>query len=133
MWREQDDLLRSVAGAEEPLSLTLLADLPELGKLGRKRIAALVGWRWPAPHPFEGLWPVYCAGYCLLNIRSLPILAPEDLRKLVAALMTHHLSLADKLDTVPRETVPAAPVVGEIRVCPMARDSMQWRNHWPER
>ena len=51
VWREQDDLLRSVAGLGEPVSLTLLADLPELGKLGRKQIAALVGWRWPAPHP----------------------------------------------------------------------------------
>ena len=45
VWREQDDLLRSVAGVGEPVSLTLLADLLKLGKLGRKQIAALVGWR----------------------------------------------------------------------------------------
>ena len=43
VWREQDDLLRSVPGVGEQLSLALLADLPELGALDRKQIAALVG------------------------------------------------------------------------------------------
>ena len=43
VWREQDDLLRSVPGVGEQVSLTLLADLPELGRLDRKQIAALVG------------------------------------------------------------------------------------------
>ena len=42
-WREQDDLLRSVPGVGPQLSVTLLADLPELGTLGRRQIAALVG------------------------------------------------------------------------------------------
>ena len=43
VWREKDDLLRSVPGVGEQLSLSLLAYLPELGTLNRKRIAALVG------------------------------------------------------------------------------------------
>ena len=43
VWREQDDLLRSVPGVGEQLSLSLLAYLPELGTLNRKRIAALGG------------------------------------------------------------------------------------------
>ena len=43
MWREKDDLLRSVPGVGPQVSLTLLAYLPELGKLNRKQIAALVG------------------------------------------------------------------------------------------
>ena len=43
VWREKDDLLRSVPGVGEQLSLTLLAHLPELGTLDRKRISALVG------------------------------------------------------------------------------------------
>ena len=43
VWREQDDLLRSVPGVGPQLSVALLADLPELGSLGRKQIAALVG------------------------------------------------------------------------------------------
>ena len=43
VWREKDDLLRSVPGVGPVLSATLLADLPELGILNRKQIAALVG------------------------------------------------------------------------------------------
>jgi len=42
-WREQKDLLRSVPGVGPVLCTTLLAELPELGKLDRKKIAALVG------------------------------------------------------------------------------------------
>ena len=38
-----DDLLRSVPGVGPQLSLTLLAQLPELGTLDRKQIGALVG------------------------------------------------------------------------------------------
>ena len=43
VWREKDDLLRSVPGVGEQLSLSLLAYLPESGTLNRKQIAALVG------------------------------------------------------------------------------------------
>ena len=43
VWREKDDLLRSVPGVGDQLSLTLLAYLPELGTLDRRQIAALVG------------------------------------------------------------------------------------------
>ena len=43
VWREKDELLRSVPGVGNQVSMTLLADLPELGSLGRKQIAALVG------------------------------------------------------------------------------------------
>ena len=42
-WRERDDLLQSVPGVGRVLSLTLLADLPELGRLSRRAIAKLVG------------------------------------------------------------------------------------------
>jgi transposase len=42
-WRERDDLLQSVPGVGPVLSLTLLADLPELGQLSRREIAKLVG------------------------------------------------------------------------------------------
>lgn len=42
-WRERDDLLQSVPGVGPVLSLTLLADLPELGRLSRREIAKLVG------------------------------------------------------------------------------------------
>jgi len=43
VWRGKEDLLRSVPGVGPVLSVTLLAELPELGQLDRKQIAALVG------------------------------------------------------------------------------------------
>jgi transposase len=43
LWRAQDDLLQSVPGIGPILSLTLLAELPELGRLSHAQIAALVG------------------------------------------------------------------------------------------
>lgn len=42
-WRETDDLQRSVPGVGRVLSLTLMAELPELGRLSRREIAKLVG------------------------------------------------------------------------------------------
>jgi transposase len=43
LWREADDLLRSVPGIGPVTACTLIADLPELGRLDRRRIAALAG------------------------------------------------------------------------------------------
>jgi len=43
VWREKEDLLRSVPGVGRVLAITLIAELPELGTLNRKQIAALVG------------------------------------------------------------------------------------------
>ncbi len=43
VWREKDDILRTVPGVGAQLSLALLAHLPELGTLNRRQIAALVG------------------------------------------------------------------------------------------
>ena len=43
IWREQQDLLKSVPGIGPVISRTILAELPELGCLNRKQIAALVG------------------------------------------------------------------------------------------
>jgi transposase len=42
-WRQKDELLRGVPGVGPTLSITLLANLPELGRIDRKQIAALVG------------------------------------------------------------------------------------------
>lgn len=42
-WREKDDLLQSVPGVGKVLSRTLLSLVPELGALGKKQLAALVG------------------------------------------------------------------------------------------
>jgi transposase len=43
LWQENQDLLKSVPGIGPVISRTLLAELPELGQLNRKQIAALVG------------------------------------------------------------------------------------------
>ena len=43
VWRATEDLLRSVPGIGPITAGTLIADLPELGRLDRRRIAALVG------------------------------------------------------------------------------------------
>ncbi len=43
IWKAQNDLLRAVPGVGPNLSRTLIAELPELGRLNRKEIAALVG------------------------------------------------------------------------------------------
>ena len=42
-WREKDDILKSVPGIGDQTSRTLLIELPELGRLSRGKIAALVG------------------------------------------------------------------------------------------
>lgn len=43
IWRHNEDLLRSVPGIGPVISRCLIAELPELGELNRKQIAALVG------------------------------------------------------------------------------------------
>jgi transposase len=43
VWREREELLRSVPGIGPVCARTLLLDLPELGTLNRQRLAALVG------------------------------------------------------------------------------------------
>lgn len=54
VWRVQEDLLRSVPGIGPTVARTLLAELPELGRLDRRTIAALVG---VAPfHRDSGRW-----------------------------------------------------------------------------
>lgn len=43
VWREREELLQSVPGVGPVMSRTVVAELPELGTLNRKQIAALVG------------------------------------------------------------------------------------------
>jgi transposase len=43
IWRVKDKILQSAKGAGPILSVTLISELPELGNLNRKKIAALVG------------------------------------------------------------------------------------------
>ena len=43
VWRAQEDLLRSVPGIGPQTARRLIADMPELGRLSRREVAALVG------------------------------------------------------------------------------------------
>ena len=43
VWREKEDLLASVPGSGKTIARTMLAELPELGTLDRRRIASLAG------------------------------------------------------------------------------------------
>ena len=43
VWREKHELLHDVPEVGNQVSMALLADLPELGALSRKKSAALVG------------------------------------------------------------------------------------------
>ena len=43
IWREKDDLLRSIKGVGPVTARILIAYLPELGRLNRKQVASLVG------------------------------------------------------------------------------------------
>jgi transposase len=43
VWREKEDLLASVPGVGRTIARTMLAEMPELGSLDRRQIAALAG------------------------------------------------------------------------------------------
>jgi transposase len=43
VWREAEEVLRSTPGVGPVMTSTLLAELPELGRLSRRKIAAVVG------------------------------------------------------------------------------------------
>jgi transposase len=43
VWREKEDLLASVPGVGPTIARTLIAEMPELGRLSRRQIAALAG------------------------------------------------------------------------------------------
>jgi transposase len=43
VWREKEDLLKGVPGIGSVTTFSLLAELPELGDLSRRKVAALVG------------------------------------------------------------------------------------------
>ena len=66
--REKDDLLRSVPGIGNQISLALLAYLPELGTLNRRQIAALVG---VAPFNRDSYGTPSATGECSAN-RGVP-------------------------------------------------------------
>ncbi|MGH7372668.1 MAG: IS110 family transposase [Candidatus Rokuibacteriota bacterium] len=95
LWRAADDLLQSVPGVGDVTAFTLIADLPELGHLDRRKIAALVGiapinresGAWRGRRMIAGGRPrVRCVLYmaALTAIRFNPVIA-HFYQRLVAA------------------------------------------------
>lgn len=95
LWRATDNLLQSVPGVGDVTAFTLIADLPELGHLDRRKIAALVGiaplnresGAWRGHRMIAGGRPVVrCVLYMatLTAIRFNPVLA-SFYQRLVAA------------------------------------------------
>ena len=95
IWREKDDLLRSVPGVGMVTSTTLLAELPELGRLNRKKIAALVG---VAPyncdsgnmHGKRAIWGGRAA------VRTALYMATLSATRYNAVIRAHYKQLKDK-------------------------------------
>ena len=71
VWREKDDLLRTVPGVGEQVSLNLLAYLPELGALDRRQIAALVGSGSLQPGQWHVAGQTHRMGWARPDTRSL--------------------------------------------------------------
>lgn len=79
IWRERDDLLQSVPGIGPTVARTLLAELPELGRLNRRAIAKLVG---VAPlNRDSGMW----RGHRSIHAGRAPVRATLYMAALVAA------------------------------------------------
>jgi transposase len=94
-WREKEDLLKSFPGIGDVLARTILAELPELGRLTRREIASLAGLapftrqsgRWKGKSMIAGgrgavRWALYMAA--LVASRHNPLLK-AFYRRLLAA------------------------------------------------
>ena len=131
IWREQEDLLKSVPGIGPVVSRTMLAELPELGSLNRKQIAALVGvaplnWDSGMLRGRRAIWggrahvrtALYMAA--LAASRRNPIIR-EFYRRLRAAGKAPNVALVACmrkllviLNAILRHRVPWRPVVAQI-------------------
>jgi transposase len=89
IWREQEDLLASVPGVGTVTTRTLLAEVPELGRLDRRQIASLVGL---APFTRQsGQWrgKSFIAGG-RANVRSVLFMAAMTARRCNPVLKTFY-------------------------------------------
>jgi transposase len=79
VWREKEDLLASVPGIGSIIARTMLAELPELGALDRRRIASLAGL---APYTRQsGRWK----GKSMIGAGRAPVRAALFMAALVAS------------------------------------------------
>jgi len=126
VWREKEDLLASVPGVGRVTARTMLAELPELGSLDRRRIASLAGLapytrqsgRWKGKSMIgAGRAPVRAALFmaALVASQKNPVLKPFYQRLLLAGKpkMVALIALARKLLTI---------------LNAILRDRRQWQN-----
>ncbi len=101
LWRTKEQLLRSVKGVGPVTCTTLLAELPELGQLNRKQIAALVG---VAPFncdsgKMHGKRAIWGGRACVRNVLYLATLSASRYNAVIKAHYQHLLK-AGKLKKV---------------------------------
>lgn len=125
-WREKEDLLASVPGVGKTIARTLLAELPELGRLDRRQIASLAGLapftrrsgRWKGQSMIGGGRPAARSALfmgAMVASRCNPILKTFHQRLLAAGKpkMRALIAVARKLLTI---------------LNAMIRDSRSWQN-----
>lgn len=129
IWRAKDDLLRSVPGVGPVTSRTLLAQLPELGAISRKQIAALVGvaplakdsglmrgkrlvWGGRAPVRAALYMAALVASRCNPTIKAfyVRLLAAGKPKKVALVACAHKLLLI--LNAMARTSTPWTPALG---------------------
>lgn len=118
------DLLRSMPGVGATLAYTLLALLPELGQIGRKQIAALVGL---APYDFDsgkfrGQRHIYGGRMAVRNVLYMPALAAFRFNP---ALQVFHRRLVDA-GKKPKVAIVAVMRKMLITLNAMLRDGQSW-------
>lgn len=101
VWRAKDDMLQSVPGVGPVASHTLLADLPELGTLTRRQIAALAGVA-PVAHDSGAMRGKRAIAGGRAHVRTVLYMATLVATKHNAVIRAHyrHLLAAGKLKKV---------------------------------
>lgn len=125
LWRRRDEVLQSVPGVGPVTSLTLLALLPELGRLSDKEVAALVGL---APHAREsGRWrgERHCSGG-RAAVRSVLYMAALTAVRCNATFKTFYQRLR-AAGKPPKVALVAAARKLLVTLNAMVRDDKLWR------
>jgi len=124
-WRAKDEILRSAPGVGPVLSAALVADLPELGRLDRRQVAALVG---VAPlnrdsGTLRGRRTVWGGRASVRNVLFMATLAAARYNPAIRAFHSR-LSAAGK----PKKVVVVACMRKFLTMLnAMLRDSVPWR------
>jgi transposase len=126
VWREKEDLLASVPGVGRITARTMLAELPELGTLDRRRIASLAGL---APYTRQsGRWK----GKSMIAAGRAPVRAALFMAALVASQKNQVLkSFYQRLLLVGKPKMVALIALARKLLTilnAILRDRRQWQN-----